>query len=121
MIDERYDAYRAGPPIMSRIRKRYILERSEAVSEYSSEVAEAMHRLADAANRVGDVGELIAGGLFAIAAGCHTDTLGNQRNMAAVFHSDALNRYGDIWKKLDEKQRQDLEKFISSVCKGSRR
>ena len=99
---------------MSRIRKRYILERSEAVPEYASEVAEAMHRLAD-------VGELLAGGLFAIAAGCHTDTLGNQRNMAAVFHSDALNRYGDIWKKLDEKQRQDLEKFISSVCKGSRR
>ena len=99
---------------MSAARKSAIVRKARTVPEYASEVAEAMHRLAD-------VGELLAGGLFAIAAAAHTDTLGNQRNMAAVFHSDALSRYGDIWKKLDEKQRQDLEKFISSVCKGSRR
>lgn len=98
---------------MSRTRKRLILERAAPVPEYASEVAEAMNRLAD-------VGELIAGGLFAIAAGCHTDTLGNQRNMAAVFSSDAASRYGDIWKKLDERQRQDLERFIANICKAKR-
>ena len=79
----------------------------------SSEAAEAIHRLCD-------VAEQIAGGLFAIAAGRHTDTLGNQRNMAAVFASDAANRYGDVWKKLDERQRQDLERFIANICKAKR-
>ena len=100
---------------MSRARSRAIVIRaSEAdMPDYASEVAGAIHRLAD-------VGELIAGGLFAIAAGQHTKHQGDQRDMAAVFWTDAASRYGDVWKKLDERQRQDLERFISGICKGKR-
>lgn len=81
--------------------------------EIASEIAGAIHRLAD-------IGELIADGLFAVAAGMNTKTPGDQRNMAAVFSADAANRYGDVWKKLDEKQRRDLERFIDGVCKGKK-
>jgi hypothetical protein len=47
----------------------------------------------------------------------NTDKLGDQRNMTAVFMADAASRYGDVWKKLDERQRQDLERFIANICK----
>ena len=92
-----------------------ILERAEPVSEtaVASEIAEAIQRL-------GDVGELIAGGLFAIAAGMNTDAPDKQRNMAAVFERDSRDRYGDVWKKLDEKQRRELERFIDGICKGKK-
>jgi hypothetical protein len=97
---------------MSSVRKRRILERARPVSEsaVASQIADALHRLAD-------VGELVAGGLFSIAAGMKTDKLGDQRNMTAVFMADAANRYGDVWKKLNEHQRQDLERFIANICK----
>ena len=89
--------------------------RRPAVSEpYVSEVAQSIERLADMA-------ELIADGLFAIAAGCHTDTLGNQRNMAAVFRADADNRYGDVLKRLSDDQRKQLESFVDGLCRGKRR
>jgi hypothetical protein len=81
---------------------------------YVSEVAQSIERLADMV-------ELVADGLFAIAAGCHTDTLGNQRNMTAVFKSDALERYGDVLKKLTPDQAKQLESFVDGLCKGKRR
>jgi len=84
------------------------------VSEYASEVAQSIERLADMA-------ELIADGLFAIAAGMNTDTLGNQRNMAAVFRADADQRYGDVLKKLTDDQKKQLENFVDGLCRGKRR
>lgn len=88
--------------------------RRPAVSEYASEVAQSIERLADMA-------ELIADGLFAVAAGTHTDTLGNQRNMTAVFRADADQRYGDVLKRLTDDQRKQLESFVDGLCKGRRR
>lgn len=32
----------------------------------------------------------------------HTDTLGNQRNMAGVIFADAQERFGDVFKKLEQ-------------------
>jgi hypothetical protein len=92
---------------------RKLLGRAAPVGDYVSEAAEAMHRLAD-------VGELIADGLFAIAAGMHTKELGTQRNMAAVFAEDARTRYGDVLNKLNKEQRTQLQGFIDGVCSGKR-
>jgi len=97
----------------TRARKALIV-REASVPEIASEIADAIRRLAD-------VGELIADGLFACAAGCHTDTLGNQRNMTAVFRADAENRYQDVLKKLSPEQKRQLETFVEGLCKGKRR
>jgi len=97
----------------SRARKSLIVQEA-AVSDVASEIADAIRRLAD-------VGELIADGLFACAAGCHTDTLGNQRNMTAVFRADALDRYADVLKKLSPEQKKQLETFVEGLCKGKRK
>ena len=98
-----------------RSRKARIVRKATPVSEtaVASEIAEALHRVADTF-------ELVAGGLFAIAAGANTDAPDKQRNMAAVFQADSLSRYGDVWKKLDEKQRRELERFIDGICKGKK-
>lgn len=95
-----------------RSRKLRIIRKARPVSE-SSEAADAIHRLCD-------VAEHIAGGLFAIAAGMKTQHLGEQRNMAAVFAADADERYGDVWKKLTDEQRKQLDNFVQTICKGKR-
>jgi len=99
---------------MTRARSQAIVANASAVPEIASEIADAIRRLAD-------VGELIADGLFACAAGCHTDTLGNQRNMTAVFRADAETRYADVLKKLSPEQKKQLESFVDNLCKGRRR
>lgn len=105
---------------MSRARSLAIVERAEPVAEYVSEVAEAVHRLCGVAERICDIGEHIADGLFAIAAGMNTKDPASQRNMTAVFKSDSIDRYGDVHKKLDPKERERLERFIEGICKGKK-
>jgi hypothetical protein len=104
----------------SSARKQAIVERAEPVSEYVSEIANAIHMLADVGARMCDIGEHIADGLFAVAAGMNTDTPASQRNMTAVFKSDSIDRYGDVHKKLDPKDRERLERFIDGICKSKR-
>ena len=62
--------------------------------------------------------ELLGDALFAIAGGLHTDDPAGQRNMAAVFKEDALNRYQDVLKKLGPEQRRKMEDYIEGICKG---
>lgn len=58
--------------------------------------------------------------MASIAAGMHTDTLGNQRNMAGVIYADAQERFGDVLKKLDPKSQKDLESWLAGLCKTKR-
>lgn len=81
--------------------------------EYESAVADAMNNIADAVRT-------LAGVMAACAAGAHTQNLGDQRNMAGVFFTDAQERFGDVLKKLDPKQRQALEAYIAGLCKAKR-
>jgi hypothetical protein len=98
---------------MSRARSRAIVERSSPVTEYVTETREGMDNIADAIRT-------LAGVMASVAAGMHTDTLGNQRNMAGVIYTDAQERFSDVWRKMDEKSRVELEKWISGLCKGKR-
>jgi hypothetical protein len=75
------------------------------VGDYASEVAGSIERLA------GDA-------LFAIAGGIHTEDTSAQRNMAAVFKQDALNKHRDVLRKLTDQQRKDLDDYILAMCKG---
>ena len=95
--------------------------RRPAVNDVASEIAEAIRDHTNAVHRLAEMVELVADGLFAVAAGCHTDTLGNQRNMTAVFRADADNRYGDVNKRLTDDQQQQLSNFIDGLCRGKRR
>jgi hypothetical protein len=96
----------------STARKARILERAGPVS-YVSEVREGMDNIADGIRT-------LAGVMASVAAAAHTDTLGNQRNMASVIFADAAERFGDVMKKLDPKKREELERFIDGICKGKR-
>jgi hypothetical protein len=97
----------------SRSRKQAIVERASAVPEIASEVREGLENLADAVRT-------LAGVMASCAAAAHTDTLGNQRNMAGVIYADAQERFGDVMKKLDEKTQADLHKWLDGLCKSKR-
>lgn len=79
----------------------------------ASEIAEALHRLAD-------VGELIAGGLFAIASGAHSDSDYRQREMAGVFYADAKDRFKDVLRKANKTDREKMHRYIDGICKGKK-
>ena len=99
---------------MSRARKNAIIVASEApVNEYVTETREGMDNIADAIRT-------LAGVMASVAAGMHTDTLGNQRNMAGVIYADAQERFGDVLKKLDPKCQKDLESWLAGLCKSRR-
>ena len=76
-----------------------------------SELREGMDNLADAVRT-------LAGAMCQIAAGMNVQTVGDQRNMAAVFHEDARTRFADVHRKLDPKLKAELEAYVTSVCKG---
>ena len=94
-------------------RKRAIYEGARPVSGYESEASEAINNLADAART-------LAGAFCTLAAASHTKTPGEQRDMAAVFYDDASHRFGDITRRMDKKQRADLNAFIDAMCKGKK-
>lgn len=83
------------------------------MAEYVTETREGMDNIADAVRT-------LAGVMASLSASCHTKTLGDQRNMAAVIFADAAERFGDVHKKLDERSRQELERWIAGLCKAKR-
>jgi hypothetical protein len=83
------------------------------VPEIASEVREGLENLGDAVRT-------LAGVMASVAAAAHTDTLGNQRNMAGVIFADASERFGDVLKKLDAKSQAELEKWLAGLCKSKR-
>ena len=83
------------------------------MSVYVTETREGMDNIADAIRT-------LAGVMASFSAAHHTNTLGNQRNMAAVIFADAVERFGDVHKKLDEKTRQELERWIQGLCKSKK-
>ena len=81
--------------------------------EYVTETREGMDNIADAIRT-------LAGVMASVAAAAHTDTLGNQRNMAGVIFADAQERFGDVFKKLDKQTQSQLESWIAGLCKTKR-
>jgi hypothetical protein len=81
--------------------------------EYVSETREGMDNIADAIRT-------LAGVVASVAAAAHTDTLGNQRNMAGVIYADAQQRFGDVMRKLDDKTQKELETWLAGLCKAKR-
>ena len=81
--------------------------------EYVSETREGMDNIADAVRTLAAV-------MASIAAGMHTDKLGDQRNMAGVIFADAKERFGDVMRKLDPKKQEELEAWLTAMCKGKR-
>ena len=77
--------------IMSRLRKRMILERADTVPEYVTETREGMDNIADAIRTLAAV-------MASLSAAAHTGTLGDQRNMAGVIYAGYLlaKKNGDI-------------------------
>lgn len=83
------------------------------MSEFESAVAEAGNNLAEALRT-------LAGTVASVAAGMHTSTPGDQRNMAMVIFEDAKERFADVHRKLDPKEMKKLEAFIDGICKPKR-
>lgn len=83
------------------------------MSEYESQVAQAMNNVADALRTLAAVGA-------SIAATAHTNSPYDQQQFAAVIWTQAQDRFGDVLKKLNKRQREDLERFISGICKGAK-
>ena len=79
----------------------------------ASEVRAGFDNLADAVRT-------LAGTMASLAAAPHTDTLGNQRNMAGVIYADAQARFSDVLRKLDDKTQKDLESWLAGLCKSRR-
>lgn len=98
---------------MTAARKAAIVRKAAPVSEYLTETREGMDNIADAIRT-------LAGVISSVAAGMHTNTLGNQRNMAAVIFRDAQDRFPDVLRRMDEQTRVELEKYIAGLCKTKR-
>jgi len=88
--------------------------RRPVVPDLVSETREGMDNIADAVRT-------LAGVMASIAAGMHTDTLGNQRNMAGVIYADAQQRFADVLRKLDPEAQKQLESWLDGLCKGKKR
>jgi hypothetical protein len=84
------------------------------MAEYTSEVAEALNRLAD-------VGELLAGAIFSVAAGAHSDCDYRQREMAGVFYADAKDRFKDVLRKATKADRDKMHRYIDGICKSGKK
>jgi hypothetical protein len=97
---------------MSRARKALIVQEAP--------VTEFEHGVADAINNLADAVRTFAGCMASVAAGMNTDTVGDQRNMSGVIYADAHERFGDVLKKLDPKERKKLESWIDGFCKGGK-
>lgn len=98
---------------MSRIRKAIIVRKASPVGEYVSETREGMDNIADAVRTLAAV-------MASLAAGMHTSSPGDQRNMAGVIYTDAQERFGDVLKKLDAKSQKQLEQWLDGLCRGKR-
>ena len=83
------------------------------MSEYESAVANAMNNVADALRTLAGVGA-------SIAAAAHTTNAYDQSQVAAAIYTMARDKYGDILDKLNKRQRADLERFITGLCKPAR-
>lgn len=99
---------------MSRAHKALIVREASVPGEYVSETREGMDNIADAVRT-------LAGVMASVAAGMHTDTTGDQRNMACVIFTDACERFGDVHRKLDPKRQSELESWIDGICRGKRK
>lgn len=62
----------------------------------------------------------LASAICQIAAASHSKDYGDQRNMAGVFYADAISRFGDVMRKMTPQQKQELDTFISNLCRGTR-
>lgn len=82
--------------------------------EYEAEVADAINNLADAVR-------VHAAVTATLAAGCHADTEGRQREMGAVFFEDARQQFADILKKVGPKRREEMHRYIDGLCRGMKR
>jgi hypothetical protein len=100
-------------PGMNRARKHLIVLQEAPVTEFEHGVADAINNLADAVRTV-------AGVFASVAAQEHSADLPSQRDMASVIYADAHQRFGDVLKKLDPKERKKLESWIDGFCKGKR-
>lgn len=80
------------------------------MSEYGSEVANAMDNLADAIRT-------LAASICTVAAGAHTENPYDQRQMGAVFFEDAKTRFPDVLKKVNKRQREAMDRYISGLVK----
>jgi hypothetical protein len=95
---------------------------SEAVmAEYTSQVAEALNRLADVGDRIAVAGELLAGAIFSVAAGAHSDCDYRQREMAGVFYADAKDRFKDVLRKATKADRDKMHRYIDGICKSGKK
>ena len=80
------------------------------MSEYEASVAHAMNNIADALRT-------LAGSLASIAAAAHTSNPYDQSQAAAAIYMQAEDRYGDILKKLNKRQRADLEQWLGELVR----
>lgn len=90
------------------------LIRRLVMPEYVTETREGMDNIADAIRT-------LAGVMASVAAGLNENIEPKaQRDMAGVIYADAQERFGDVLKKLDPKKRQELDSWLSGLCKGRR-
>jgi hypothetical protein len=83
------------------------------VAEFVSETREGMDNIADAIRT-------LAGVMASCAAACHTDTLGNQRNMAGVIYADAQDRFSEVLRKLEPQKQKELDSWLAGLCRVKR-
>jgi hypothetical protein len=95
---------------MSRARSRAIVERAEVVPEIASEIAEALNRLADECAG-------IAGALSYLAAGKHSGTAGEQRQLGAVIYHTSVQRFGGVKYDGDPIDKQTIDELDKTFRK----
>ena len=83
------------------------------MSEYEASVANAINNFADAIRT-------LAGCVASAAAGMHTETPYDQRQIAAVIFTDAQERFSDPLKRLNKRQRTELAAWIDGLCKKAK-
>lgn len=92
---------------MNRARKSAIVEKARPVPEIASEIADALNRTAEAF-------ETFAGIAAYIAAAEHTETAGEQRQLAAVMYQTAVLKFGGVkydGKVIDEATIAELDEM----------
>lgn len=71
-------------------------------------------------DNIADAVRTLAAVMASVAAGMHTGTPGDQRNMAGVIYADASERFGDVLKKLNPDTQKKLESWLDGLCRGKR-
>jgi hypothetical protein len=84
-------------------------------------IMSVVSRIEEALDRQTDATYALLGGLCQIAAGMHTTTLGDQRNMAAVFFADASNHFRELEGRVSREDAERLRNFVDGICKGARK